>query len=199
MNVEVVGMEDYVASDERPLDLCLKGVAGADLYVGIFAWRYGFVPSTGNPRSRSITELEYCEARRLGRKCLIFLLPETAPWPIIHCEQEPGGGQLKRLREELRQNHVVDFFSTAAELAAKVGAAVHMALADLTGTNRADQRVRAREVLPHEVQPPTHDFTGRGRELAVLRQAIQEKHWSSVGVFGAAGIGKTELAKETDR
>ena len=44
MNVSVVGMEDYPATDERPLDLSLKGVAKADLYVGIFAWRYGFIP-----------------------------------------------------------------------------------------------------------------------------------------------------------
>jgi hypothetical protein len=37
----VVGMEDYVAADERPLDKCLKDVAACDVYVGIFAFRYG--------------------------------------------------------------------------------------------------------------------------------------------------------------
>jgi hypothetical protein len=36
-------MEMYVASDERPLDVCLADVAQCDLYIGIVAWRYGFV------------------------------------------------------------------------------------------------------------------------------------------------------------
>jgi hypothetical protein len=34
-------------------------VAGVDLYVGLFAFRYGHVPDTDNPDRRSITELEY--------------------------------------------------------------------------------------------------------------------------------------------
>ena len=39
LNHDVRAMEDYVAADERPLDKCLKDVAAADVYVGIFAWR----------------------------------------------------------------------------------------------------------------------------------------------------------------
>ena len=51
-------MESYTASDERPLDLCLRDVAGCDVYVGIFAWHYGHEPSAehGNLDGRSITE-----------------------------------------------------------------------------------------------------------------------------------------------
>lgn len=57
--VKVIAMEDYVARDERPLPACLKDVAACDLYVGLFAWRYGYVPPPHeNPEQRSITELE---------------------------------------------------------------------------------------------------------------------------------------------
>jgi Domain of unknown function (DUF4062) len=36
---DVIGMEDYVAADERPLKKCLDDVARVDIYIGILAWR----------------------------------------------------------------------------------------------------------------------------------------------------------------
>ena len=66
---DVVAMEDYVASDQRPLDRCLDDVASSDVYIGIVAWRYGYVPPTGNPDRLSITELEYRHAVRLNIPC----------------------------------------------------------------------------------------------------------------------------------
>src|SRR3954453_7566538 len=59
---DVIAMEDYVAADERPLDKCLRDVRESDIYVGLFAWRYGFVPRVRNPKWKSVTELEYLEA-----------------------------------------------------------------------------------------------------------------------------------------
>ena len=41
---EVVAMEDYVADSAVPLKKVLTDVAGCDAYVGIFAWRYGYMP-----------------------------------------------------------------------------------------------------------------------------------------------------------
>lgn len=62
MRHDVISMEDYVAADQRPLAQCLADVAIADIYVGILAWRYGYVPLHDNPNKRSITELEYRKA-----------------------------------------------------------------------------------------------------------------------------------------
>jgi hypothetical protein len=78
----VVSMEDYTASDERPLDKCLADVGECDVYVGIFAHRYGFMLPHGNPEALSITELELEHARNLKKPCLIFLHDESAPWPL---------------------------------------------------------------------------------------------------------------------
>lgn len=41
---EVVAMEDYVADSAVPLKKVLADVAGCDAYVGIFGWRYGYIP-----------------------------------------------------------------------------------------------------------------------------------------------------------
>ena len=89
---DVHAMEDYVATDARPLDKCLGDVAAADVYLGIFAWRYGFVPNKDNPQGQSITEREYRHAVERGKPCLIFLLHEDADWkPQVRRRCDCGG------------------------------------------------------------------------------------------------------------
>jgi hypothetical protein len=63
-------METYTAEDKRPVDRCLSDVRSCDLYIGVFAWRYGYVP---DGYDQSITELEYRAAAEAGIDCLIFL------------------------------------------------------------------------------------------------------------------------------
>ena len=64
---DVIAMEDYVAADQRPVEKCSDDVKKADIYVGIFAFRYGYVPpeAHGNPNKLSITELEFRQAESL--------------------------------------------------------------------------------------------------------------------------------------
>jgi hypothetical protein len=75
---EDVAMELYGAQDKRPLEKCLEDVENCDLYIGIFAWRYGYIPPGHN---KSITELEFSKAVECGKSRLMFLLAEDAPWP----------------------------------------------------------------------------------------------------------------------
>src|SRR5659263_56501 len=74
---EDIAMEYYVAQGKRPVDKCLEDVASCDLYIGIFAWKYGNVPDGCN---KSFTELEYRKAVEAGKECLLFLLHEDALW-----------------------------------------------------------------------------------------------------------------------
>lgn len=61
---QVIAMEDYVARDDRPLQTCLEDVGKAQIYVGLFAFRYGYIPPVehDNPDGLSITELEFRHA-----------------------------------------------------------------------------------------------------------------------------------------
>ena len=45
------------------LQKCLEDVALSNIYVGIFALRYGYIPKEDNPDYLSITELEYRKAK----------------------------------------------------------------------------------------------------------------------------------------
>ena len=114
-----VAMETYVAEPERPLEKCLADVAASDLYVGIFAWRYGYVPQGQN---RSITELEYRAAVEHHKDCLIFLLDEDALWPPKHVDDDKR--RIRRLRGELSEDRLCSFFGTPDQLASLVSTAV---------------------------------------------------------------------------
>ena len=62
-------MEDYVAADNRPVDKCLADVPRVDIYVGIFAFRYGYIPpkSHGNPDNLSITRVGVSPSGKSGK------------------------------------------------------------------------------------------------------------------------------------
>jgi hypothetical protein len=118
---QVIAMENYVASDRRPLDKCLQDVRGSDAYVGIFAWRYGFIPDRYD---KSITHLEYEAAKQARIPRLIFLLDENAPWPVKYVDKGKNRQRIERLRRELMNERLVSFFDNDSELSTLVTAAV---------------------------------------------------------------------------
>jgi len=121
---EDVAMEYYVAEDKRPLDRCLSDVESCDVYVGIFAWRYGYIPNVNYPDGRSITELEYRKAREKGVPRLIFLLSEDALWPRSKQDKGAAADKIETLRQELASGHLVNMFESPDELARKVNEAI---------------------------------------------------------------------------
>jgi serine/threonine-protein kinase len=118
---QAIAMENYVASDRRPVDKCLQDVKRCDAYIGIFAWRYGVIP---NGYDRSITHLEYEAAKQAGIPCLILLLDEDTPWPPKYMANGEERQKILQLRYELKQDHLVSFFKNADELSGLVSAAV---------------------------------------------------------------------------
>ena len=125
MQHHVVCMEDYGAGDDRPLAKCLRDVDACDVYIGLVAWRYGFVPSHDNPHGRSITELEYRQAREQKKPCLMFLIDVDQPWPPAFMDTGPDRARLDAFRAELSDKHLVSFFRQQSDLAAQAATAVH--------------------------------------------------------------------------
>jgi hypothetical protein len=116
-----IAMEDYVSSDQRPVDKCLQDVKSCDVYVGIIAWRYGYIPEGYD---KSITHLEYETAKKAGIPCLIFLLDKKAPWPVENVSTGDERQKIDQLRSELKKEYLVSFFKNADELGGLVSAAV---------------------------------------------------------------------------
>ena len=134
MGHDVIGMEQYVAEGNKPLDRCLADVRLADLYVVIAGWRYGYVPlDQPPPGALSITELEYNTAVAAGKPILAFLLDPDTPWPTSRVDAmstEPQRGEARpgvniaRFRSLLGTNYLAGMFRTPDDVASQVAAAV---------------------------------------------------------------------------
>ena len=78
---DVVSMDIYTSESRPSLVKCREDVEKCDVYLGIFALRYGWRPPNkeapgDNPLGRAITELEYLHAKARGKDRLIFILDE---------------------------------------------------------------------------------------------------------------------------
>jgi hypothetical protein len=187
---EDVAMEYFVAEGQRPVDRCLEAVRKSDVYVGIFAFRYGSIPKD---HDKSITELEYREAVRTGKDCLILLLEDGTSWPVNKTDKQRD--KIDALRDELQEEHTVLWFSGADDLEAKVTATV----VTWEQKHAAKQGAAATTVLTsvgalHQLPPPPGDFTGRGDEMEELLRQIKGGGVTISGIQGMGGIGKTDLA-----
>lgn len=76
-----IGMEQLPARDASGIQASLEMVDRADIYIGIYAWRYGWVPDGSDI---SITEMEFNraverQARGELREVLVFVMHEDHP------------------------------------------------------------------------------------------------------------------------
>jgi hypothetical protein len=89
--LHAVAMEqDAALPDGTVIDSSLQKVRDSAAYVGIISHRYGNVPeSDQNPERLSLTELEFREARRLGRPILIFIMGTEHDVKLGAVERDP--------------------------------------------------------------------------------------------------------------
>jgi hypothetical protein len=121
-DVGLVVMET-IGSDAAPPDIIsVRRVSECDLFVGLYAHRYGSIdPVTG----KSITELELDEARQSFssgslRDILLYVVPETVSWLSEHRDATPEAiAGRKRLREKAA-THTHTSFQTTDELPDKL-------------------------------------------------------------------------------
>jgi uncharacterized protein DUF4062 len=74
--MQPIGMERFTASVNPTVGECERQARKCDLYVGIIAHRYGWIP---DGKSISITEMEYDAAKKAGRPRLMFEIDESLP------------------------------------------------------------------------------------------------------------------------
>ena len=136
MNYDVISMEDYPASYKPPVEKCLEDIDDCDIYIGLIAWRYGFIPENCK---KSITELEYLKAVNKGIPTIIFLLDEVIAWPPTYIDaynkEGEDGHLIAEFRKRLMRENVVNFFSDKKHLVNQVIKAIHV-LDPPVGTNK---------------------------------------------------------------
>ncbi len=135
-------METFGAMTEQASEACYAEVERSDLFVGIYAHRYGFVPPEGE---KSITEAEFDHAFALRRPTFCFVVDQNYPWPEDLVEGEPGQSRLAAFKARLASLVVRDTFTTPTVLATRVASSLgRYLLADPRrhGSTSASDQVR---------------------------------------------------------
>jgi hypothetical protein len=130
-----VAMEVFGARPQEPLEACLSEVASADLFVGIYARRYGHIPKHSQT---SVTEAEFWHAAKLCKPIFCFVVDDRHPWPSEFVEAEPAQTHLRRLIGDIESMLVRDTFTTPDVLASRVATSVGRYL--LAQSQQADGR-----------------------------------------------------------
>src|ERR1700752_4796358 len=184
---EVLAMEDMIAGSAAPLAKVLEMVDRSEAYVGIFAWRYGYIPGQApdpNPPppaeipavegavygDTSITHYEYLRALQRKIPVMAFLLDEHYSWPpqfidgfdTTRTHAPANANDIRALRKSLQKERVVSWFTTPADLEARVSAAVTMAGL----TRQLDLQPAA--ALPHYIGIPGDTSTEFGIKDAII-------------------------------
>ena len=114
-------METLPALAADAIEASLNLVDEAEVYVGVFAWRYGYVP---DGHDISITEMEYDRAINLKKPILIFLSHEDHPLTARDVETGPGAAKLKALKDRISKSAFCVFFKSVGDLKGDVVAAL---------------------------------------------------------------------------
>src|SRR5262249_29852176 len=112
-----VMMEHLPASDADAIAASLRMVDEADVYLGVFAHRYGYVPAG---QRTSITEMEYDRAVARRRSRLLFLMHDDHPVKAADVEKGEAAVRLEALKERLKADRVAGFFKSPEDLRGQV-------------------------------------------------------------------------------
>lgn len=109
-----IGMEHFVSSPEKSLDVCLSDVRRCNLYVLLIGMRYGSVDINSG---KSYTELEYEEAVRNNIPVLAFVIDENE-CPVIPKFFDSGENAQKLIsfKNRLNESHMTSRFKSVDDL-----------------------------------------------------------------------------------
>ena len=217
-------MEAFNPGQRDAMQRCYDEVQRADIFVGIYAHRYGYCPTSNAtyttidgetracPGDQSITHMEYDWAIEKGIPVCLFVLAENDPdgepldWPVdcIDEDHQP----MQDLKSTIMGKHVVAFFHSTDDLAARVATALP---AVLNKTQPATVFYRPLDPPPTGTRPdpgplppgsrlpfPRNEFfTGREAELDELVAGLLDGAGQPHAIAtGYGGIGKSQLAIE---
>ena len=212
-----VAMEhDAALPDGTVIDSSLRKVHEASAYIGVISHKYGQVPDSpqGNPSGYSLTELEFREARRLGRPILIFIMGEDHDVKRADVERDPEKTRkLDAFREEVKRaaadssvQRVYQEFNSLHEF--EVAATQSIAeLRRLLDGQRASALTSRPDDADEILAPPalyaepryigSHAFVGRAAELQTLSGWAAPEDPHPMLLFEAiGGTGKSMLTWE---
>ena len=195
-------MENWPAIDADGVKASIDKVDSADVYIGVFGYRYGYIPKGSEI---SVTEIEYDCAVERGIPRLIFLMDEKHPLTAQAVDRGEKSEKLEKLKERLKAERTVSFFSSPDELLAKAIDSLSGLKRELAITTFPIQQSALSYDPRHSVffvpfRSKGNQVVGRGAALDMVRKQLEHGHRTAIGqtasFAGLGGLGKTQLAVE---
>lgn len=133
MGMYPIIMESFHPTNSSAVQRCYDEVQQAEIFIGIYAHRYGYRPAAGmdfpggqTDGEKSITHLEYEWAVEMDIPIILFLIDEENPpkWPEKYIDKDEECERLLRFKEHLQKNHIIGFFDSISDLQVKVTTAL---------------------------------------------------------------------------
>ena len=112
-----IRMEVFGSRPEEPVNACLKEIEECDLFLGIYAHRYGCIPKGCYV---SITEQEFNHALKYNKPVFCYLLNDEYPWIPKYIDEEPNKSKLVKFKNSISSGVVRDTFTNPDDLAYKI-------------------------------------------------------------------------------
>jgi hypothetical protein len=198
-------MEHLTAENRNAVEVSLRMVGEADVYVGVLGHRYGTVPPGYD---LSITELEFNHAVELGKPYLVFLIHEDHPVFIKDVETGTGADKLNALKNRLRKDRVAAYFKSPEDLRSHAGEALRKLANELEASEAGNSVATIGSDLHRKSSIPelpnayiAHPYTllqsrelvGRQTELNALTDWVLKSDFSILCFVAIGGIGKSAL------
>jgi hypothetical protein len=204
---EKLRMEVLGARADDATQASLKALEESDLFVGIYAHRYGYIP-TGS--TTSITEQEYDYAMKLKKPMFCFIINDDYPWPPDMIEGEPGRHMLLEFKAKMRATMVTDSFTAPEDLSLKVATAIgsYMTRRPESVTTESDETIvqgyvaeSSEDLLPTMISTDRYTFDDKlgykvyAYALARFLTDGRTRAPISISIQAPWGGGKTSLMR----
>ncbi|MEN0006066.1 MAG: DUF4062 domain-containing protein [Bacteroidota bacterium] len=195
-------MEHLPAVDADAIEVSLKMVDESDIYIGIFAHKYGYIPEG---HEISITEMEYRRAVERGIPILAFIIDDEVPVKPKDFERGAAAEKLEKLKNQLKRK-VVGSFTSPEDLRSLVIQSLsrtkkQLQAAEKEPINQGEalaNSLHALTEIPTKPEPfIAHPYTllqlkgliGRKKELELLTDWITKAHYEDLTIFNIVAIG----------
>jgi hypothetical protein len=189
LGLHVIWMESFGARPVESTKACLNEIEDCELFVGIYAHRYGYVPKGATV---SITEKEFDHAQKLGKPIFGFIVNEDHAWSPKYIEHDKKANLDAFLSKVKKQP--VEFFTTPDNLANNIASSVGHYLSEHPNSQSPISNYQPPKPTGNTL-PSQPYFVGRAKELEIIKDAISpdSRTWGAL-IDGPGGIGKTALA-----
>jgi CheY-like chemotaxis protein len=116
-----IRMEVFGARPTDATSACFDEISEADALVGIYAHRYGYIP-TGH--TTSITEQEFDFARSTEKAVFGFLIDQDYPWPPKFIDADLQRAAVSTFKGRIQSQVVTEVITTPHDLAFKLASSI---------------------------------------------------------------------------